>query len=293
MQPTIPKEDWAKVNSQIAALTSLKGAILDRSKNGAKPLKSESERWLSEFEAIKNIIMNLRDSGQTMTKALFDHDSLGPIVGGLAALTYLDAQLEEIPDSEVQKCINYSREKIQELLWTVEAMEFWSEEPALQLQETDIGDLLQEATKSIKKRFSTTSQKDRTTTITSEKDLLAKIHEPTLVMLLLNICSNAKWHGGAAKLDFKAYQQDGFVVIEISDDGTGIDDQITDTIFEWGQSGANDSSHHGIGLANAKERMAAMNGSIEAEPKGGLPNNANSNGAKFTIKIPKLVDVTI
>ncbi len=113
-------------------------------------------------------------------------------------------------------------------------------------------------------------------------------HSATLELLLINIIKNSARHGGAHNLHLHAREANSAIIIEVSDDGSGVDNDIAGELFEWGKSG-NTKKGTGIGLAHACERMAAMGGTIECEPHGGLPNQSGTNGAKFILTLQKAI----
>lgn len=102
-----------------------------------------------------------------------------------------------------------------------------------------------------------------------------------MVTALLNICSNAIENSGAAlKLSVDAYS-DGmqWVIFEISDNGSGIPQDLRQRVFQPFYSTRSDGT--GLGLSVANSIIEAHHGTIEIR-------DAKSGGALFLIKIPAL-----
>src|SRR5690606_27494393 len=110
------------------------------------------------------------------------------------------------------------------------------------------------------------------------------IHIPTLAILLMNICENACKHGLAQSIWVRVVEAKACVHIGVSDVGIGIESAAAAHIFQVGFSSGNGT---GLGLANARERMAAMQGSIDYEVHGGI-----GSGAKFVLKLQRVADAS-
>jgi two-component system, NtrC family, sensor kinase len=79
-----------------------------------------------------------------------------------------------------------------------------------------------------------------------------------------------------AAVSITAFIQDGNVIINISDNGPGITDEIMTTLFEPFVT-KNKVKGTGLGLAIVKQYITAHGGDIEV---------SNNNGATFTITLP-------
>lgn len=116
-------------------------------------------------------------------------------------------------------------------------------------------------------------------------DFTVTMHEGVLGVLLVNIFKNALCRGGAGEIDVDSEQiENDRVRLTISDDGTGVADEMAPHLFELGVSGAGST---GIGLGAARERLAPSGATIECDPHGGLPSKVNpgQRGAKFIIEM--------
>jgi signal transduction histidine kinase len=106
-----------------------------------------------------------------------------------------------------------------------------------------------------------------------------------LIIVLNNILSNSiKYHrtdNVSRWIKVKAqYLQDNLVV-SVSDNGSGIEDDLQQKIFDMFFRGTNQSRGSGLGLYIVKEIVGRMNGSISVKSKVGV-------GSEFVMKIPCL-----
>jgi PAS domain S-box-containing protein len=103
-------------------------------------------------------------------------------------------------------------------------------------------------------------------------DLLPELFE--------NLVSNAVQHNDSPSptVEVRAHVEGDEAVIEVADDGPGIDEEVRDAIFEKGEKGF-DSPGTGFGLYLVRELVESYDGSVDARnhPKG---------GAVFTVRLP-------
>jgi signal transduction histidine kinase len=169
------------------------------------------------------------------------------------------------------------------------SMQFWSGKP-LPLKNISLNSFFDEIQENFLFFF------DTKVTMSIDADLgTAEIHEDTVSMLLYNMLENSIFHGGAKNISLCVRSLEGQCTIEISDDGRGIDEEILDKIFDLcfsTQHGRDNDAeaHQGVGLGEAKARLAQMGGSITCEGHGGMKKEgAEQAGAKFIITLPLAV----
>lgn len=78
-----------------------------------------------------------------------------------------------------------------------------------------------------------------------------------------NLIRNAVIHGNASKIDVNINDQGECCLIEITDNGSGIPEDIKDLIFEEGFTGDNQGT--GLGLYIARKTIERYGGSIQVE----------------------------
>lgn len=104
-----------------------------------------------------------------------------------------------------------------------------------------------------------------------------------------NIINNAVQHGPETNLSLqvKLYRQDGFICIDIKDNGPGIPEDklpfIFDQFYRIETERPKDYASTGLGLAIAKELVEAHGGKITV-------SSINNEGTCFTIMLPILCD---
>jgi PAS domain S-box-containing protein len=98
------------------------------------------------------------------------------------------------------------------------------------------------------------------------KDIEVKYNPAYLESILLNFISNAIRYGHADRqtvIDLKSYQEDGKTVLEISDNGIGIDlEKNGEKLFGMYKTFTNHADARGIGLFISKNQIDAMGGKI-------------------------------
>ncbi|TPW52322.1 sensor histidine kinase [Serratia sp. SRS-8-S-2018] len=119
----------------------------------------------------------------------------------------------------------------------------------------------------------------------SQRFSSAALNETELMSIVGNLLDNAveaTLHCPAPHDAIELYISDGSdeLVIEVADRGTGIAEEIRDTLFEQGVTTKADKSDHGIGLHLVASHVAQAHGSIEV-------SDNEPHGAIFSIFIPK------
>ncbi|WP_293978411.1 cell wall metabolism sensor histidine kinase WalK [uncultured Clostridium sp.] len=115
------------------------------------------------------------------------------------------------------------------------------------------------------------------------EDYKIKIDCREIRRVILNILDNTVKYNDRENKESEFYisKEDGMLVIKISDNGKGVDDEILGKLFESfyraDPSRTNPSQGSGLGLAIAKNIVEAHRGKIEA---------SNNNGLTIVIKLP-------
>lgn len=102
--------------------------------------------------------------------------------------------------------------------------------------------------------------------------------------ILLNLLLNAaQAMPGEGTLTIAARLDGERVVVDVSDDGPGVPEEIRETIFELGFTTKEDAGGTGFGLALARHLAAKMDGTLEfSTPPGG--------GSRFTLCFPRRLE---
>ncbi|WP_248930811.1 sensor histidine kinase [Paenibacillus hamazuiensis] len=106
-------------------------------------------------------------------------------------------------------------------------------------------------------------------------------------MIIQPIVENALFHGlqpseKPGLIRIRTAKEDGQLVIEVEDNGVGMDERTLNGIFQTSSNGRPTNQTRGIGLANIKERLhyyygPAFRADIRSEPQ---------SGTKVTIRVP-------
>ena len=269
----IPREHWRTIEAQVRRLRALKPLYSRIESGDRRPLDVVRE----ELEDIQ-LIMNAIQDQCYIVLEIFNHDGGAPL-----ALLRGDVDLLRLGYRDT---LRITRKKLQQLLWVLESLEFFAESETLQPVPICLRDFFEEVGSEVKERFCPSSQERQECVVSIHIDetAVAIMHKPTLAVLLVNMTKNAYVHGQATQLQIDAKRDGEKIIMTISDNGKGIAEENRDKIFDWGFS-TGDSAHRGVGLGMARERLAAMGGSISCEPHGGLPNDQGSRGAKFVIEL--------
>jgi len=86
-----------------------------------------------------------------------------------------------------------------------------------------------------------------------------------LINLLMNAADAIKREGDAGAIELKAEARGATVVLEVTDDGAGIDPEERDRIFDPFYTTKDPGEGTGLGLAIAHRIMHRCGGSIEVE----------------------------
>jgi len=100
-----------------------------------------------------------------------------------------------------------------------------------------------------------------------------------LMNIVTNACQAMEGQDGKRQLHIKSWNEDGKVCLSIEDTGSGIPQELRESVFETffstkGQSGT------GLGLGVVRNVMRRFNGTVTLE------DGSHGNGACFVIKMP-------
>ena len=156
----------------------------------------------------------------------------------------------------------------------------------LHLSSELVSDVIEEALKHINRR-----KVEYEISVTHEDEfLLAKIDAKLIVQVLINLVDNAiKYCPPGTKIDISTRPQDGYAIISVADNGSGIADEAKPKIFDMFYSGANkiaDSRRSlGMGLSLCKSIVTAHGGTISVADN-------KPCGTVFTFTLP-IEEVTL
>ena len=264
-----------------------------------KDSHSELAQLAAEFNRMAENLAEQRSAAQTETETRLNLEkelrhserlaSVGRLASGIAhelgaPLNVIDARAEQLlgrPNVAVEKRIKnltIIRSQCVRITHIVRQLLNLARPYDLQLEEIRIGDLIKsvlegfEASETIRIDF----EANNGLTILGDGDFLRQV--------FFNIFNNA-FHamsaGGALKIEISKTVRDdkNFVVVEISDTGTGIAPDNLERIFEPFYTTKAIGEGTGLGLSVSRRIVEEHGGIIEA-------SNNTANGARFTIYLP-------
>jgi signal transduction histidine kinase/ActR/RegA family two-component response regulator len=117
-----------------------------------------------------------------------------------------------------------------------------------------------------------------------DRDVVIDGDSARLEQVLSNLLANAsRYSGTATRIVLRAYCQPGQAVLEVIDQGVGIEPEMREKIFEpfvQGTNGATRAGGLGIGLTLVKQLVELHGGSVAAASAG------RGQGSTFTVRLP-------
>lgn len=282
MKITVPRSDWSELHE---SCTQVRGHIETlEAANSAEDIYTNAKRV---EEANKPLHEKLTYFARSMTKdlseeqrtlnELLDHDVLEVY---FHFRVYLDTLLRKsqkglsdvVQDTRIGVIATFFG-----IQGALDSLQFWVNGERLVASPVDLSCFFSRRERFFGEAFD--NNLERPVRINVQQGLTASMHEATISTLIFNCCRNAWKHGNAKNLSISAFCEGDQVVIEVADDGKGVNEGIVDRIFEAGFSGGRGK---GLGIADARERVQGFGGIIECIPHGGA-----GRGAKFRITLKK------
>ncbi len=138
----------------------------------------------------------------------------------------------------------------------------------------DIGRTLQEVVRDVPHTRGAVAQ------VHVPRGLEAAVDRDALAQILTALLTNAYLYGGD-NVSVRAALEDGHVVVEVEDDGPGIEPELREVLFDPFTRGTSQESTTGSGLGLALARVVAerLAGTLEHRDRSG-------GGAVFTLRLP-------
>ncbi len=151
----------------------------------------------------------------------------------------------------------------------------------LHKEESCIYDILTHACLMCKK---TADEQGQTINLSAPEELTATVNSRLIEQAAMNLIDNAiKYGKEGGRIEVRAIMDNEFIVIQVSDDGVGIEEEHIPRLFERfyrvDRSRSRAYGGTGLGLAIVKHIALAHRGSVDIDSKAG-------QGSTFTIRIP-------
>lgn len=245
-------------------------------------LALDRELISNERERIR-LAMESEHLKSTLLRSI-SHDIRTPLTGIMGASSLILDSYESLDEASMKRLVSDINEESARLINSVQNildMTRISEgKLAVRKEYEAVDDLLNQVLTQVSWLVKT----NRLHVILPEDIILVETDGRLMVQVLINLLDNAYKHSGADSLiELKAYKQGNRVIFEVSDNGTGIDINIKDKLFDSFATLPRNSSDSrrgvGLGLSICKEIVEAHGGTITAE-------NRPEGGAVFRIELP-------
>lgn len=274
-EATIPRKHWRLITRESKRIKKYYENLKDV--NAVLSNKEELNRILGEVMKVYYLMLSVRDRCVKF-RALFEHEAAKPFEYLVPVVPFI-LENDQIGNKTVAEMLEIYRIDLLAVAFAFDAMEFWVEGRTLGSEDVDMKGFLDDINEYVKTGLGGQME------VKCGENVCGHFNKSTVAMLLINMAKNAALHGRADLVEITIKREGGHIVVEVCDNGSGIGDEVTEEMFEWGKTGS--ESGNGIGLADARERMAQFGGAINNfERHGGLANNSGGRGAKFILTLP-------
>ena len=218
----------------------------------------------SGIEEIDLVQDELQRTGEKMARRLAAERQLAADASHQlrTPLTALSMRLEEIEmistEEEVQEEARSCLEQVERLTTVVTELLDTNKRHASATEAIDVLEVFNTQREEWEEAF---EKADRVLRFTDEADMPILADEAKIAQVLATLIENSLRYGaGTTWVHARNSVNSRGVIIEVSDEGEGVDDELAPYIFENGVSGHGSS---GIGLALAKDLIETMGGRIE------------------------------
>lgn len=236
---------------------------------------TELEGKIAELTTTKAILSEkerLAVIGETVSK--ISHEIQNKIGGVSIWIQNLEMQYPD--DETAQMYINEIKNTLNSFLYMLFNFKKFYRIPQLNRSSTDLRTLIE----NVVKIFKSDSEKKRVAIVPDVENDVPKLSlDPLLIEeVILNVLINSAYYSPEhGVINVRCVHTGGAVVIEITDEGPGIDEEIAGKIFQ--PFFTTKSSGSGLGLAIVKNIIEAHSGSITV-------SNSETGGACVRIKLP-------
>ena len=270
--------EMAMAFGEIASVALTNSQMLEILEENEKELKAHSEH----LEAlVEERTKKLRDSERLAaigeTAGMVGHDIRNPLQSIVGELYLARNNLASLPDShaieEVKESIGYIEEQLVYVNKIVQDLQDYAKIPKPQLQEADLGKIIQDV-------LSSMNISDNITVSCSLEAGFPKIITDQLFLkrILTNLASNAiQAMPDGGKLEITTECNDKKVCISVADTGEGISEDVKGKLFK--PLFTTKSKGQGFGLAVVKKLTEALDGNVSVETKIG-------KGTRFILEFP-------
>lgn len=277
---------------------------------------------LPDMSRRKDEIGQLGQAFAAMTNALYDrldaiesfaadvsHEIKNPLTSIRSAAEILPLAKDDERRAKLIKVIQHDVQRLDRLVTDISNASRLDAELAREdLSRVDIARMLHDIASTPVRRTGPDEPGAAQVQVSAKGELVVRGHEGPLSRVFINLIENAVTfspEGGVVRVEARrAPGPHGRIVVTVDDDGPGIPEDSLETIFDrfytQRPGGAAFGSHSGLGLAIARQIVAAHGGRIRAENRTGNRTDADTGptgpglgtdrgeggGARFTVDLP-------
>jgi signal transduction histidine kinase len=239
---------------------------------------TESFNRMAEALGSKIEALSLARERERQFTADVAHELRTPLAGMVSAASLLAEELERLPEEALRPArllVDDVRRFHTLVLELLELARLDAGEGGVYLERLDVGEAVSAVARPWADRARVQLRVPDGLTVSADRRRFQRV--------LANLVTNAVSHGGG-DVEIAARAEDGFVAIDVSDRGPGLDDDATERIFDrfYKADSSRSVAGSGLGLAIARQHALAQGGSLQAA-------NAEGGGARFTFRLPEAV----
>jgi PAS domain S-box-containing protein len=276
------KDQLAKANEELERRVQQRTAELEQANRALLRDMEERKRLEEQFRQAQK----MESIGTLAAGVAHDFNNILNIIHGYASLLSPHAAENE----EIAGSLNVINEEVKRGATLVQQLLTIGRKTEKKVESTNVNMLLVELSRLLQQTFPKTIE----VTLELNPDLPTIMADPNeITQALLNLCVNARDampDGGRLTLktgavegkslqDYAGAKSDGYVCIEVTDTGTGIDESVQSQIFEPFFTTKQTGKGTGLGLAVVYGIVQTHNGFIQLESK-------PMRGATFRIYLP-------
>lgn len=245
-----------------------------------------TERKQAEIK-IRDQIQELSRLNEDKNKfmSILAHDLKSPFNSILGLLRLLSENIHKYDVAKIEKLVNTIRNSSEHFFHLLESLLLWSRSQSGKMlfepQKLNFAHLCREIIEEVR-----LNAESKNIFVTLSEDIEVEVFADMemLKTILRNLISNAiKFTNKGGRIDIRIKNQDNYSVIEVADNGIGIDFDKIPKLFDispaYKLKGTAGESGTGLGLLICKELVEKHGGTIKAESEPG-------NGSKFIFTLP-------
>jgi signal transduction histidine kinase len=257
---------WAGIHGGFVALESVAAIVFWRFNETARLQLEASEAELRRMDGVKTAF--IADAA---------HELRTPLTILTGMIDVLGPQREHLSSEEVDRCfVALERQGVRavQLVRNLLDLSRLEQSQGITPQTVDVGTHVRSAIASVPPVEGTSVE------VRVEEGMRAVADPDGLEQVLVNLLTNAYKYGGHS-VTVEGGRREDLVVLSVSDDGPGVEDDLLPRLFEPFSRGDRSSSVEGsgLGMTIVRRLMESLGGAVDYEP-------VTPRGARFVLTLP-------